>query len=48
MLFYLLTFELRRGPRFELSGRRREARAGWIPQAWRFELKGEALRRGLK
>jgi hypothetical protein len=41
MLFCLLNFELRRGRRFELSGRR-EARARRIPQAWRFELKGEA------
>jgi hypothetical protein len=26
---------------------RRETRAGSIPQAWQFELKGKALRRGL-
>ncbi len=44
-----MTFEKKRRPLFELSDGpgRREARAELIPQAWRFEPKGEALRRGL-
>lgn len=42
-------FEPRRCPPFELGGghSHREARAGLIPQARRFELKGETARRGL-
>ena len=45
----MTTFEPRRCLQFELSGgrSRRETRAGLIPQAWRFEPKGEAVRQGL-
>jgi len=43
------TFEPRRCPHFELSGghSRREEKSGLIPQVWRLEPKGEAVRRGL-
>jgi hypothetical protein len=42
-------FELKRGPLFELSGGRRLSRGeSWSsPQAWLYELKGEAMRREL-
>jgi hypothetical protein len=42
-------FRPRRYPQFELSGGygHREARAGLMPQAWRFEPKGESARREL-
>jgi hypothetical protein len=43
-----MKYEPKRGLRFKLRGglRRREARPELNPQAWQFELSGEAARRG--